>query len=240
MSAGTARSNQGAARAVPRRRRPGGRREQRRPPGPVRRWTRTSAGRRRLDFYPVNLESRFVTAHIETTRPGWAVLHAVGHALRHAARHRLCRQPRPAHRLHGRREFAVVRGGGRHRSVQHESAAALVLDPGQPARRHPAAGLEARAVQEPAGLDRSVEDASACRSGRPAASRCRAACAGWSRPTRASFGFDIRGEQLWATYQLRDLQLEFGWESFDSVTSFGNVHDRRIYIRVRRDLLFMR
>ena len=30
----------------------------------------------RLDFYPVNLESRFVTAHLETTRPGWAVIHA--------------------------------------------------------------------------------------------------------------------------------------------------------------------
>jgi hypothetical protein len=54
------------------------------------------------------------------------------------------------------------------------------------------------------------------------------------------FGFTLRGKQLSATYQVRQVQLEFGVESYDSVTSFGNVHDSRIYFRVRRDLLFIK
>ena len=52
------------------------------------------------------------------------------------------------------------------------------------------------------------------------------------------FGFELRGAQAWASYQIREVQLEFGWESFNSVTSFGNVRDRRILFRVRRDVLF--
>jgi hypothetical protein len=52
------------------------------------------------------------------------------------------------------------------------------------------------------------------------------------------FGFEVRGAQAWASYQVREVQLEFGWEYFDSRTSFGNVRDRRIYFRVRRDVLF--
>jgi hypothetical protein len=55
-----------------------------------------------------------------------------------------------------------------------------------------------------------------------------------------AFGFEIRGQQIMATYQLREVQLEVGAESFDSVTSFGTIRDRRLYFRVRRDLLFIK
>ncbi|MGE5360338.1 MAG: hypothetical protein ACM3NQ_15085, partial [Bacteroidales bacterium] len=50
------------------------------------------------------------------------------------------------------------------------------------------------------------------------------------------FGYAMRGVQANASWQLRELQLEIGWESFDSATSFGNVRDRRLYVRVRRDV----
>jgi hypothetical protein len=52
------------------------------------------------------------------------------------------------------------------------------------------------------------------------------------------FGFRVKGGQAWTSYQLREIQLEVGWEYFDSVTSFGNVVDRRVYFRIRRDLFF--
>jgi hypothetical protein len=52
------------------------------------------------------------------------------------------------------------------------------------------------------------------------------------------FGYDVRGVQAAAWWQLRELQLEVGWEYFDSATSFGNVRDRRVYVRFRRDVLF--
>jgi hypothetical protein len=52
------------------------------------------------------------------------------------------------------------------------------------------------------------------------------------------FGYQLKGGQAWASYQLREIQLEVGWEYFDSVTSFGNIFDRRFYFRIRRDLVF--
>jgi hypothetical protein len=52
--------------------------------------------------------------------------------------------------------------------------------------------------------------------------------------------FDLfqEGEQAWAVWQLRQLQLEFGWERLASTSSFSVIDGRRIYIRVRRDLTF--
>ena len=52
------------------------------------------------------------------------------------------------------------------------------------------------------------------------------------------FGFRLSGGQAWASWQLRELQLEVGWDFFDSWTSFGTVRDRRVYVRIRRNLVF--
>ena len=51
---------------------------------------------------------------------------------------------------------------------------------------------------------------------------------------------DVRQTQLRRQQAVRQVQLEFGVESYDSATSFGNVHDSRVYFRVRRDLLFIK
>jgi hypothetical protein len=50
--------------------------------------------------------------------------------------------------------------------------------------------------------------------------------------------FDLNqdGEQVWAVWQLRQLQLELGWERLDSTSSFTAIRGRRLYVRVRRDL----
>jgi hypothetical protein len=48
--------------------------------------------------------------------------------------------------------------------------------------------------------------------------------------------WDLMGGQLSGTYQLRELQIEFGWERMDSSSLFYNTRDRRIYVRVRRDV----
>lgn len=52
--------------------------------------------------------------------------------------------------------------------------------------------------------------------------------------------FDLfqEGEQVWAVWQLRQLQLEFGWERLESTSSFSVINGRRFYVRVRRDLTF--
>ena len=52
------------------------------------------------------------------------------------------------------------------------------------------------------------------------------------------FGVTLNGGQASASYQVRELQIEVGWEYFDSWTSFGQVRDRRVYVRVRRDVVF--
>jgi hypothetical protein len=193
----------------------------------------------RLDFYPVNLESRFVTAHVETTRPGWAVVHAsVTHfdTLRDIA-YADTRDQHTGFTIGvGSRWYEVAIDIG-----QSDTNPLLLSSPVLGSRpdvilllasrpdlirnllvssdRSRAFGLQVKPL---AGLTiqgrvRKLEQA-----------------------YPGLFGFQIRGEQVWATYQLRDVQFEFGLESFDSVTSFGHVRDRRLYVKVRRDLLFMR
>ena len=46
------------------------------------------------------------------------------------------------------------------------------------------------------------------------------------------------GEQVWAVWQIRELQLEVGWERLESTSSFTLISGRRFYVRVRRDLTF--
>jgi hypothetical protein len=54
----------------------------------------------------------------------------------------------------------------------------------------------------------------------------------------AAFDLFQEGEQAWATWQLRQLQLEVGWEHLASISSFSVVDGRRLYFRVRRDFTF--
>jgi hypothetical protein len=193
----------------------------------------------RLDFYPVNLESRFVTTHLETTRPGWAVLHA------------------SVTRFDTLRDIVYADTRDRHTGFTI----------GLASRWYDAAVDVGQSDTNPLLLSSSLlgnrPDVILLVASRPdlfqnlvvSSDRSRAFSlqirpfAGFTIQGRVRrleqaypglFGFTLRGEQVWATYQLRDLQLEFGAEWYNSMTSFGNVRDGRLYFRVRRDLLFTR
>jgi hypothetical protein len=187
----------------------------------------------------VNLESRFVTAHVETTRPGWAVVHA------------------SVTRFDTLRDIVYADNRDQHTG--------FTLSVGS--RWYEAAVDVGQSDTNPLFLSSSVlgtrPDVVMLLASRPDVVRNLLVSSDRSRAFSLQvrplvgltiqgrvrrleqaypglFGFRIRGEQVWATYQLRDVQLEFGMESFDSVTSFGNVRDKRVYVKVRRDLLFMR
>lgn len=48
--------------------------------------------------------------------------------------------------------------------------------------------------------------------------------------------WDLMGGQISGTYQLRELQIELGWERMDSNSLLYNTRDRRYYVRIRRDV----
>lgn len=193
----------------------------------------------RLDFYPVNLEARFVTARLETTRPGWAVVHA------------------SVTRFHAVRDIVYVDTQDQHTSFTvgvgsrwYEATAdigqsetnPLLLSPYVVSGRPEVVLLLASRPEMLRNLivstDRSRSFGLQVRpvSGLLVQGRVRRL----EQAYPGLLGYSIRGAQVWATYQVREVQLEFGLESFDSRTTFGNVHDQRIYFKVRRDLLFMR
>lgn len=193
----------------------------------------------RLDFYPVNLESRFVTAHVETTRPGWAVVHA------------------SVTRFDTLRDIAYADTRDQHTGVTVSVGSRwyeVAIDVGQ-SDTNPLLLSSSVLGSRPDVLMLLVSRPDLVRNLLVSSDRSRAfsvqfrPLAGLTIQGRVRrleqaypglFGFRIRGEQVWATYQLRDVQFEFGLESFDSVTSFGNVRDQRLYVKIRRDLLFMR
>ncbi len=193
----------------------------------------------RLDFYPVNLESRFVTAHIETTRPGWAVIHA---SVTHfdTLRDIVYSDTRDRHTgfvvaVSSRWYEAAVDVGQSDTNPLLLSSSVLGSRP----------DVIALLVSRPdlirnllISTDRSKSISLQVRpiSGLTIQGRVRRL----EQAYPGAFGFQIRGQQVLATYQLREVQLELGAESFDSVTSFGTIRDRRLYFRVRRDLLFMK
>ncbi len=193
----------------------------------------------RLDFYPVNLESRFVTAHLETTRPGWAVVHA---SVTHfdTLRDIVYADTRDRHTgfmvaVSSRWYEAAV-------DVGQSDANPLFLSNSVLGGRPDVVAL---LVSRPdlirnllVSTDRSKSFSLQVRpvSGLTIQGRVRR----MEQAYPDLFGFQIRGEQILATYQLRQVQLEFGVERFNSVTSFGTIRDQRLYFRVRRDLLFMK
>jgi hypothetical protein len=193
----------------------------------------------RLDFYPVNLESRFVTAHLETTRPGWAVIHA---SVTHfdTLRDIVYADARDRHTgfmvaVSSRWYEAAVDVGQSDSNPLFLSSTVLG---GRP-------DVTSLLISRPdlirnllVSTDRSKSFSLQVRpvSGLTIQGRVRRL----EQAYPDLFGFQVRGEQILATYQLRQVQLEFGAERFNSVTSFGTVRDQRLYFRVRRDLLFMR
>ncbi len=193
----------------------------------------------RLDFYPVNLESRFVTAHLETTRPGWAVVHAS------VTRFDTLRDIVYADNRDQHTGFTVGVGSRWYDATvdvgRSDTNPLLLSSPVLGSRPEVVLLLASRPEVVRNLLVSSDQSSAFSLQVRPLAGL---AIQGRVRRLEQAYpgllGFQIRGEQLWATYQLRDLQLEFGMESFDSVTSFGKVHDKRVYFKVRRDLLFMR
>ena len=193
----------------------------------------------RLDFYPVNLESRFVTAHVETTRPGWAVIHA---SVTHfdTLRDIVYADTRDRHT-----GFMVAVSSPWYEAavdVGQSDTNPLLLASSVLGSRPDVMML---LVSQPdlirnllVSTDRSKSFSLQVRpvSGLTIQGRVRRL----EQAYPDLFGFQIRGEQILATYQLRQVQLEFGVERFNSVTSFGTIRDQRLYFRVRRDLLFMK
>jgi hypothetical protein len=193
----------------------------------------------RLDFYPVNLESRFVTAHVETTRPGWAVVHAS------VTRFDTLRDIVYADNRDQHTGYTVGVGSRWYDAtvdVGQSNTTPLFLSSTVLGSRPDVVLLLLSRPDLVRNLLISTDQSKAFSlqvrplDGLTVQGRVRRL----EQAYPGLLGFQIRGAQLWATYQLRDLQLEFGMESFDSVTSYGNVRDRRIYVKVRRDLLFMR
>jgi hypothetical protein len=193
----------------------------------------------RLDFYPVNLESRFVTAHVETRRPSWAVIHA---SVTH---------------FDTLRDIVYADNRDRHTGFMLALSSRWYeasVDVGQ-SDTNPLLLSSSVLGSRPDVLTLLVSRPDVVRNLLVSTDRSRSfnlqlrPIAGLTIQGRVRrmeqaypdlFGFRIRGEQLLATYQLRQVQLEVGVERFDSLTSFGDIRDRRLYFRVRRDLLFMR
>jgi hypothetical protein len=193
----------------------------------------------RLDFYPVNLESRFVTAHVETTRPGWAVIHA---SVTHfdTLRDIVYADTRDRHTgfmvsLSSRWYDASVDVGQSDNSPLPLASSILGSRPDAIMLLASRPDLIRNLLVS---TDRSRTFSLQLRpiAGLTIQGRLRRL----EQAYPGLFGFQIRGEQILGTYQLREVQLELGVESFDSVTSFGNIRDRRLYFKVRRDLLFMK
>jgi hypothetical protein len=193
----------------------------------------------RLDFYPVNLQSTFVTGRIETTLPRWAAVHAS--VTRYdALRDILYADARDRHTGGtlgvGSRWYDVAV------DINQSNTNPLLLSPSILGNRPDIVALLASRPDLLRSLlisgDRSKALSVQVRPSAGLAVQGRIHQMDQEYP--GLFGFTLRGKQLSATYQVRQVQLEFGVESYDSITSFGNVQDSRIYFRVRRDLLFIK
>ncbi len=191
----------------------------------------------RLAFFPVNLDARNVNIRLETTRPGWARLRALVTWFDNL-RDVLYTDARDRHT-----GYSLGLAGGRYDislEVDQADTHSLLLAPAVLGSRPDVAILIASRPELFRGLlaagDRSRALALQLRplSGLQIEARARRQ----DQVYPGLFGVRLKGAQAWATYQIRDVQLEFGWEYFDSATSFGNVRDRRLYFRVRRDLTF--
>jgi hypothetical protein len=191
----------------------------------------------RLSFFPVSLESRSTSLRLETMRPGWARLRATVTRFDNL-RDIMLSDSRDQHT-----GYSLGIAGSRYdlsADIDRTDTNSLLLSPSVLGSRPDVAILVASRPD----LFRNLL---AARDRTRLVSLQVRPFAGFQLQGRLRrqeqaypnlFGFEVRGAQAWASYQVREVQLEFGWEYFDSRTSFGNVRDRRIYFRVRRDVLF--
>ena len=193
----------------------------------------------RLDFYPVSLQSTFVTGRIETTRPRWAAVHA-SITRYDSLRDILYADARDRHTGGtlgiGSRWYDVAV------DINQTNTNPILLSPSILGNRPDVIALLASTPDLLRNLLVSGDRSKAVSIQiRPYAGlTIQARIHRMDQEYPGLFGFTLRGEQLTATYQLRQVQLEFGVETYDSTTTFGNVRDSRIYFRVRRDLLFIK
>jgi hypothetical protein len=191
----------------------------------------------RLAFYPVTLEARNATVRFETMRPGWARLRAT------ATRLEMLRDILYADARDARMAYSAGLGGARYDiSVEFNQADtnSWLLSPSVLGSRPDVAILVASRPDLFANLlaandrTRLVSLQVQPFGGLQLQARVRRQ----EQFYPGLVGFEVRGAQAWALWQLRELQMEVGWEYFDSATSFGTITDRRVYVRVRRDVIF--
>jgi hypothetical protein len=191
----------------------------------------------RLDFFPVNLDARNASVRVETMRPGWARLRAVVTRFDNL-RDVLYSDSRDRHT-----GYSLGLGGTRYEltaDIDQADTHSLLLDPRVLGSRPDAAILIASRPDFFRNLlaasDRTRVLGLQVRPfwGLQVQARVRRQ----EQAYPGVFSYRLQGAQAWATYQVREVQLEFGWEYFDSATSFGSVRDRRVYFRVRRDVTF--
>jgi hypothetical protein len=191
----------------------------------------------RLAFFPVTLEARTTSFRFETTRPGWARLRASVTRF-DSLRDIMLSDARDRHTGYS------VGLGGRWYDVSADfdqtDTRSMLLAPDVFGSRPEVAILIASRPEIfrnlLAATDRSRVFSLQLR---PAAGlQLQARVRRQEQLYPDLFGFRVNGGQAWVSYQVRELQLEVGWEYFDSWTSFGNVRDRRVYVRVRRDVVF--
>jgi hypothetical protein len=187
----------------------------------------------RLTFFPVNLDARHANLHIETTRPGWARLRATVTRFDNL-RDVLYSDSRDRHT-----GYSLGLAGGRYDvsvEIDQTDTHSLLLAPSVLGSRPDVAILIASRPDLFGNLLAAGDHSRALSLQlRPLAGlQLEARARRQEQVYPGVYGVELKGAQAWASYQIRDLQLEFGWEYFDSSTSFGHVSDRRIYARVRR------
>jgi hypothetical protein len=193
----------------------------------------------RLSFYPVNLDSHSLIGSAETTAPAWARIR-MAVTWSDNLRDILYNDNRDQHAgytlsLTGRWYDVAL-------DLNQLSARSLVLGADVLAGRPDAALL----VTSRPDLTRSFLGASDRSRALSVQLRPRQGVQLNLRVVRQSqeypglFGLDLlqEGEQAWAVWQLRQLQLEMGWERLASSSSFSVVNGRRFYVRIRRDVSF--
>jgi hypothetical protein len=190
-----------------------------------------------IDFYPVSLDSRSATLRAETVKPVWARVEVA------ATRFDSWRDVQTSDA--GERHFGYrvsVRGPryGVIAEVNQRTTIPLVLAPDLLGSQANVTGLVAsRPDLIPNILAVDDRSSSFTLQLNPVTGLQLQGRSLWQeRHFPGLFGYAIHNEQLWVTYHVRDVQFEFGWEYLDSASTFRNVQDRRIYVKIRRDVLF--
>ena len=191
----------------------------------------------RLAFFPVNLESRNANVRVETMRPGWARARAT------ATRYDNLRDVLYSDSRDRHTGYSLGLAGNRYDlslEVDQTDTHSLLLAPAVLGSRPDVAILVASRPELFRNLLATGDSGSALSLQVRPLSGLHVEVRG-RRQNQVYPGLVRRPPERRAgvgDYQIRDVQLEVGWEYFESSTSFGDVRDRRLYVRVRRDITF--